>query len=447
MHVNSKPRICRAATTLVLAAVTLVPLNLVTAGSAVAATRKQVMADGAAYARGHGYHIGIAVLDTQTGCFYGSGDYDGTFASESIVKVFIATRLLVSGRMHGATQRAAYKMITQSDDAIATQLWPRVGGPRLIAWIKARFHVPNLGFRPRQANWWGNTRIVPEGLVRLYKKLKDNPKVHSWLLHAMHHAHEFGSDGQYQYFGIPSATRHAAIKQGWGTDYDDWPNRANFNTSGYVNHDRYTMAILARGPISTYGTEIGNLLTEVARRLMPHGQFPLMPPRIFRTSTEAGPTRGGNRIIIYGEGFSRVRRVLFGHTAGRNLHVRSSHVITVNAPAHRRGQVGLHVVTAYGRTWGTHYRFVQPPVVSGLGRHDGTAAGGRRLTLTGASFKNVRRVMFGSTPALDVKVRSPQRIQVVVPQHDAGRVNVRVVTAYGISARSPRNAYRYLPLH
>ena len=187
----------------------------------------------------------------------------------------------------------------------------------------------------------------------------------------------------------------------------------------------------------------GNLLTAVARRRMPHRQFPLMPPRIFRTSKEAGPTRGGNRITIYGEGFTRVRRVLFGHTAGPDLDVRSSHVIKVDAPAHRRGQVGLHVVTAYGRTWGTHYRFIQPPVVSDLGRHNGTVAGGHRLTVSGASFKNVRRVMFGSTPALDVRVRSPQRIQVVVPQHSAATVNVRVVTAYGISARSPRNAYRY----
>jgi hypothetical protein len=391
----------------------------------------------------HGYHIGIAVLDTGTGRLYGSGDYEGTFASESIVKVFIATRLLVTGQMHGATQRAAYKMITQSDDAIATRLWPRVGGPRLIPWIKAHYRVPNLGSPPRLATWWGNTRIVPEGLVRLYAKLKEDPKVHWWLLHAMHHAHKFGSDGQYQYFGIPSATRHAAIKQGWGTDYDDWPNRANFNTSGYVNHDRYTMAILARGPISTYGTEIGNLLTAVARRLMPHGQFPLTPPRIFRTSAAAGPTRGGNRITIYGENFNRVRRVLFGRTAGKNLDVRSSHVIKVDAPPHRRGEVGLHVVTAYGQNWGTHYRYIQPPVVTDLGKHDGTVTGGHRLTVTGASFKNVRRVLFGSTPALDVNVRSPQQIQVSVPRHNAGTVHVRVVTAYGWSTPTERNAYRY----
>src|SRR5689334_2074113 len=147
MHVISTPRTRRAVTALVLAAATVAPLGVTTAGSAIAATRKAVMADGAANGRAHGYHIGIAVLDTRIGRLYGSGDYDGTFASESIVKVFIATRLLVSGRMHGATQRAAYKMITQSDDAIATRLWPRVGGPRLIPWIKAHYRVPNLGTR------------------------------------------------------------------------------------------------------------------------------------------------------------------------------------------------------------------------------------------------------------------------------------------------------------
>jgi hypothetical protein len=259
----------------------------------------------------------------------------------------------------------------------------------------------------------------------------------------MHHARKFGSDGTYQFFGIPSATRHAAIKQGWGDDYDDGSTSADFNTSGYVNHNRYTMAILARGPLSTYGSEIGHLLTGVARRLMPHGHFPLTPPRIFRTSAAAGPTRGGNPITINGENFNRVRRVLFGHTAGTHVHVLSSHVIKVDAPAHRRGQVGLHVVTAYGRNWGTHYRFIQPPVLSSLGRQDGRVTGGQRLTLTGASFKNVRRVLFGTTPALALRVRSPQRIQVRIPRHAAGTVHVRVVTAYGWSARSAHNAYRY----
>jgi hypothetical protein len=195
--------------------------------------------------------------------------------------------------------------------------------------------------------------------------------------------------------------------------------------------------------LDTYRTHVGNQLTG----LMPRRQFSLTPPRIFRTSAEAGPTGGGNRITIYGEGFTRVRHVLFGRTAGRNLDVISGHVIKVDAPAHPRGQVGLHVVTASGRTLGTHYQFIQPPVVSGLGRHDGAATGGQRLSLSGASFKNVRRVAFGSTRAPDVRVRSPQRIQVVVPKHSAGRVNVRVVTAYGISARSPRNSYRYLAPH
>src|SRR4051794_25347561 len=186
---------------------------------ASAATRPSVLVAAASYARSQGFHIGIAVYDTRTGAIYGSGDDTGRFASESIVKAMIATRLLVQGRMTGTTAHRAWKMITQSDDGIATSFYNSVGGDGLINWIERRYHVWNLGSPPSSPGYWGNTHITPRGLVTYYARVKRDPRVGPWLITAMRHIRRYGSDGTYQYFGLPSATTGAAVKQGWGCDF------------------------------------------------------------------------------------------------------------------------------------------------------------------------------------------------------------------------------------
>jgi hypothetical protein len=87
---------------------------------------------------------------------------------------------------------------------------------------------------------------------------------------AMAHATTYAADGTDQSFGIPSATSGAAVKQGWGDDGLDTPN-AVFNSTGYVNDDRYAVAILTDGPPSSYGSAISAVVTAEARRLMPNG--------------------------------------------------------------------------------------------------------------------------------------------------------------------------------
>jgi hypothetical protein len=93
--------------------------------------------------------------------------------------------------------------------------------------------------------------------------------VWNWLGNAMHHATVYGSDGQYQFFGIPSATTGAAIKQGWGGD--NAAGQPAFNSTGLVNGDRYAVVILTQG--GSYGTPIANMVTAEARLLMPGGKI------------------------------------------------------------------------------------------------------------------------------------------------------------------------------
>lgn len=226
-------------------------------------------ASAVSYARAHGYRSSIGVLDTQTGAFTGAGDYNSVYASESVMKVFIATRLLMTGQMSGWNATTAYKMITQSDDASADALYGRTGGDGVINWVKQALNIPNLGSPPIRPGWWGGTRITAAGMATFYNKVRHLPSVWNWLGNVMHHATVYGSDGTYQYFGIPSATTGAAIKQGWGGD--DAAGLPEFNSTGVVNGDRFAVVILTQG--GRYGSPIAGMLTSEARLLMPGGRI------------------------------------------------------------------------------------------------------------------------------------------------------------------------------
>jgi hypothetical protein len=360
--------------------------------------------------------------------------------------VFIATRLLVQGRMHGSTAARAWKMITQSDDAIATSFYGSVGGDNLINWIKARYHVPDLGYPPSRPGWWGNTHLRPCGLVQLYAKLKRDHRVAPWLLNAMHHAREYGSDGTYQFFGIPSATKGFAVKQGWGNDYEVGSS-ADFNTTGFVDNNRYAVAILARGPSYTYGSDIGNLLTGVARRLLPGGAFPDPRPSLHGLGGRAGRTTGGSRVIVRGTDFTHVTKVLFGAKRGRDVKVLSPTRLAVTTTPHSRKWVNVYVFTTHGRTYrndDSRFLFEQPPSVTTMSSHTGRLAGGSRLTIRGHAFVPGTKVSFGDVPAASVTRVSRWKLQVVVPKHAAGAVTVSVASRFGRSRAVAADRYTFL---
>jgi len=445
VRAQSFPSRSRVALTLALAGLAAGSLVAVsTAPPARAEDRASALRSAAAYGPKNSYKIGIAVYDIKRHKVYGSGSYRSTFASESVVKAMIATRLILQGRMHGSTARRAYKMITQSDDGIASAFYGSVGGDHLINWVKRHYHVPDLGSPPHRAGWWGNTHITPIGLVKFYAKVKRDRKVGPWLLNAMHHAHKYGSDGTYQFFGLPSATRHAAVKQGWGIDYDDWGRSADFNTTGFVNGDRYAVAILARGPARTYGRAIGNALTQTARRLLPGGRFPDANPVIHAMSHRSGTTLGGQRINVRGTDFTGVRAFYFGSARATDVRVISAGELVLTAPAHAAGEVSVRVLTTHGiSSSASKYRYVRPPTVTALAPTSGPAAGGTSVTLSGTDFTNVGSVWFGAKRATSFRVLSSTRVVAVAPAGVPGSVSVSVHTWYGNSPSAPGNQIAY----
>lgn len=407
------------------------------ATDAAAATRAQVLHSAGAYGRSHGYTVGISVYDTKTGHLYRAGSFTSGFASESVVKVFIAAKILVQGRMHGTTAKRAYKMITQSDDAIASSLYGSVAGDHLITWVKKHWHVPSLGHEPIRNNWWGSTRITSDGLVRLYAKLKADKKVGPWLLNAMHHHYVHGSDGFNQSFGIPSATSHAAVKQGWGQDFSYTHSNASENTTGYVNSDRYAVAILARGPASTYGSRIGKALTHMARTVLPGGRFPDPYPVVASVSPRIASTAGRQTLTLRGVNFTHVSRVIVGSKSAR-FTVRSPGRITTLTPTTPSGRHSVRVVTNHGVSPKAWLTFGAPPTVTAMSPASGSTAGGTVVTIRGKNLTGTNRVVFGSSSGTyrsgtHLAVLSSTAVRITTPPRAAARVEVRVGNSYGVS--------------
>jgi hypothetical protein len=440
-----RQRLAAGAVAVLLGAGSVSVVSIANAPAASAATRASVLAAAASYAREKGYHIGIAVLDTKTGRSYGSGDDTGTFASESVIKVMIANRLIVQGRMHGTTERRAYRMITRSDDGIASAFYTSVGGDQLINWVKQRYHVWNLGYPPRHAGWWGNTRITPRGLVRYYARVKRDAKVAPWLLNAMHHAKPYGSDGVYQFFGLPQATSGFGIKQGWGCDYASGCDTSDFNTTGFVNNNRYAVAILARGPLKYYGRPISSMLSQTAKLLLPGGHFPDPVPTVRELTRTTGRVTGGQRIGIYGSSFTHVQAVLFGGVRGSSVDVIGPHHLRVTTPPHASGSYAVRVVTGHGTSPVTvRFRFIAAPAISSVRPPAGPTSGGTDVTITGARFTGATGVLFGGQRGTNLHVSSSTSMTVTVPPGQAGTVDVRVVTPYGTSPVVAADRFSYL---
>lgn len=220
------------------------------------------------YTSRHDMRAGVAVLDTRTGRLR-SGGSKRFFPSASVVKTMIAARLLIAGRMHGAIARKAWVMITRSDNDAAWALYPKVGRDHLLPWLE-RHYRDRFGATPAMAGIWGSTRLTAAGLVRFYGDVRADHSVWRWLSRAMHAYKKTSSAGEPNAFGIAAIAPHSAVKNGWDTNRDPaHPTNAIINTTGFVAHDRYAVAILTEGPGRLYYARGERIVTRAAARILP----------------------------------------------------------------------------------------------------------------------------------------------------------------------------------
>jgi hypothetical protein len=211
----------------------------------------------------------IAVLDTRTGALSTAGRPHRKFPAASVVKTMIATRILLQGEMSGENEALARLMITKSDNDAAYDLYSKVGGDGLLPWIARHYRIHRLGEPPAYAGFWGSTRITAAGMAHFYAAVRADPIVWPWLSRAMHDHEPVSSAGEPNDFGL-AALRSTAVKNGWN-ELDDkaHPDDAEINTTGFVDHDRYAVAILSEGPASYYFVRGEQIVTAEARLLFP----------------------------------------------------------------------------------------------------------------------------------------------------------------------------------
>ena len=171
---------------------------------------------------------------------------------------------------------------------------------------------------------------------------------------------------------------------------------------------------------------------------------PAALPVVTGLSTQTGPGTGNTTVTVTGSHFTGATAVDFGGVPATGVDVAGNgNSLTAVSPA-GVGIVDVQVVTSAGNSQPVSAdKFSYGPVITSVSPAQGTPYGGNTVTITGGGFADVTGVKFGTTPATDVDVVSTGSITATVPA-GTGTVDVRVVTsAYGTSAVTGADQYRY----
>lgn len=213
----------------------------------------------------------VVVLDTTTGTLTSAGQATTQFNTASVVKVLMASELLVTGQMTGDTADTALQMITRSDDDAADELYELAGGDDVVNLVAQRYGIADLGGPPEEAGQWGESQVTAKGLAELYAALQRDPVVWPWLSAAMAGTTTTAADGSDQTFGIPSAAASWAVKQGWMVGLGPG---ATYSSTGYVDGGRWVVVLLSSGAAEQYGEQMTDTMTSMAKALVPDGVAP-----------------------------------------------------------------------------------------------------------------------------------------------------------------------------
>jgi hypothetical protein len=192
--------------------------------------------------------VGVEVFDRQTGVVLTNLNETHQFPTMSVVKLLIALEVLYRNGWalpSAATQQDLARMISYSDDAIASNLWGAYGGPDLVTHMAGVIGLRGTEPPPSDDGEWGDTLTTPADMVTLYRYIAERLPApdRNLIVDAMDNTTLIAADGTKQYFGIPNGLPRSrwAIKQGWGTS----GSRAVVNTTGLIGtDDRYVVVVM-----------------------------------------------------------------------------------------------------------------------------------------------------------------------------------------------------------
>jgi hypothetical protein len=209
--------------------------------------------------------LGAVVFDRVAGTELLSIEADRRFHSASLVKLLIAIDALHRGAS-AAERREITRMLSMSDDTIASAMWVEAGGPRLVT--RSVRLIGLTGTEPPDVyGRWGETTLTAHDMVLVYQYVMDGlPREdHVLVVDALARATEYGADDFRQYFGIPDGlSAQWAIKQGWGNN----DHTMVLHSTGLVGPKwRYVVVLLTEHPLGSGWKTCTRSVTAVAEAL------------------------------------------------------------------------------------------------------------------------------------------------------------------------------------
>lgn len=165
------------------------------------------------------------------------------------------------------------------------------------------------------------------------------------------------------------------------------------------------------------------------------GTVPAQPPLVGAVFPSSGWTDGGEEVLISGAGFTAGSSVWIGALPATIVKLQGTSLIRALTPSHAAGTVDVTVTSPQGLSSTLKGGFVYfdfPPFVGVVDPSSGPTAGGATVAIHGKHFEPGAQVQIAGATLPGVTWVSTERLDVVVPPHAAGAVDVTVTNPSGL---------------
>ncbi len=160
----------------------------------------------------------------------------------------------------------------------------------------------------------------------------------------------------------------------------------------------------------------------------------LTPPTVTKVEPAEGPAAGGTVVTITGTGFTEGALVKVG-SAATEVEYKSATELTAKTAATAIGKDEVFVTDSKGVNGaGPDFTYNAAPKVTSVSPAEGSTEGGTAITLKGSDFVSGAKVTLAGEEATSVVVVSPTEITAKTPKGAAGKDEVVVSDADGVSS-------------
>ncbi len=209
--------------------------------------------------------------------------------------------------------------------------------------------------------------------------------------------------------------------------------------------------LVALTPPHARGLVDVTIIDDLGRRsTLPLAYKYVEPVAVVSVEPNIGDRLGGERIRVYGAGFTPDATVLIGGRAAINTRVIDAFTIEATTPdAPSAQKVDVHVSCSAGVArlrYGFEYTETPLPnagsiEVTSVSPASGPAEGGTEIVIEGRGFVPGMAVRLGALPVVGLRFEGPTRVRATTPPGSPGRADVRIIASGAIA--EGRALFRY----